>query len=113
MALARYDAAIEFTVTTDGPFPVRALGPALYVGQTAVIESEQVEGERYRFLAFEPDALEEGAPIALGWSARSTDRRETRFRFERPPHKGPAIGGTLRRAPDVRRMARTRRHLAK
>ena len=30
--------AVEFIVTTDGPIPGRALGPALYIGDTVVTE---------------------------------------------------------------------------
>src|SRR5262245_4144708 len=63
--------AVEFTVRTDRPFPVRALGPALYVGAAAVVECEAVELTLYRFVAFDPAALRRGAPIRLGWSGRA------------------------------------------
>jgi hypothetical protein len=83
-ALAKHEEAVEFTVTTDGPIPIRALGPALYVGETAVVESEEIEPTVYRFLAFDPAALEPRAPIRLGWSGQAPGRRRTKFRYEAP-----------------------------
>lgn len=64
--LTRYTRAIEFLITTDGPFPVRALAPVLYVGEVPVVESEGVSDNVYRFLAFEFDPLKENAPISIG-----------------------------------------------
>jgi hypothetical protein len=82
-ALADYEEAAEFRVRTSGPIPARALGPALFVGNVQVIESEQVEGDLYRFLAFDPDRLEPGAPIKWGWiNAPEEEQRETEFRYE-------------------------------
>ena len=82
-ALASYKEAAEFLVRTSGPIPARALGPALFVGDVQVVESEQVESDQYRFLAFDPDRLEPGAPISWGWiNAPEQQRRETEFRYE-------------------------------
>jgi hypothetical protein len=82
-ALADYKEAAEFRVRTSGPIPVRALGPALFVGSVQVIESEQVEGDLYRFLAFDLDRLESGAPIRWGWvNASEEEQRVTEFRYE-------------------------------
>jgi hypothetical protein len=78
------DEAVEFVVSTDAPIPVRALGPALYVGQTAVVESEEVEPNVYRFLAFDDDGLRKRAAISLGWSGDPDTRRRTTFRYEPP-----------------------------
>jgi hypothetical protein len=81
-ALARYREAMELLVTTSGPIPMRALGAALYVGDTAVVEMQRVDDTHYRFLAFDLDGLEEGAPISLGWTGdRPEDRHATRFRY--------------------------------
>jgi hypothetical protein len=83
-AYARYHEAIEFLVKTDGPLPpVTALTPVLYVGETAVIGCCAVGENVYRFLAFELDALEEGAPISLGWPDQPAEaRQQTKFRYE-------------------------------
>lgn len=80
---AEYDEAVEFLVRTDGPFPIRALSPVLYVGDEAIVEGEPVEKGTYRFLAFELDRLEPGAPITLGWPGQPPEvRKETDFRYE-------------------------------
>lgn len=74
--------AVEFVVRTDGPIPVRALGPALYVGETPVTEVTQVGANTYRFIAPTPQDLRQGAPISLGWSGQGPDSaRDTAFRF--------------------------------
>lgn len=80
---AKYDEAVEFLVRTDGPFPIRALSPVLYVGDEAIVEGEPAEKGAYRFLAFELDRLEPGAPITLGWPGQpAIARKETGFRYE-------------------------------
>jgi hypothetical protein len=82
-ALADYREVMEFLVRTSGPIPARALGPALFVGNVQVIESQQVEGDLYRFLAFDLDRLESGAPIRWGWiNAPEEEQRETEFRYD-------------------------------
>lgn len=81
--LTRYNEAIEFIVMTEGPIPIRALGPALFVGNEQVIESELLSEDTYRFLFFEIDRLEPGAPISWGWINDSQEqRRETGYRFD-------------------------------
>ena len=66
----------------SGPVPIRALGPALFVGETQVAEFEAVEDNLYRFHAFDHQRLERGAPIAWGWlDAPPDERKRTRFRF--------------------------------
>jgi|SRR5215813_13604466 len=75
--------AVEFEVRVSEAFPIRALGPALWVGEEA-LTSADVEGLTYHFFAFEPDRLKPEAPIALGWSSPSEPRKETRYRFAMP-----------------------------
>lgn len=70
--------AVEIVATTDGPIPIRNLGPVLYVGRAVVTECEQVEENRYRFLALEPEALQPGRPITLAWSGEPPPRRPSR-----------------------------------
>ena len=81
-AFAGVREAMEFLVTTAGPIPMRAVGAALYVGETAVVEMQRLDDTHYRFLAFDLDRLADGAPIALGWTGdRREERRPTEFRF--------------------------------
>jgi hypothetical protein len=81
--------AIEFVVRTERPIPIRALGPALWVGDVPVTESSEVQEGTYRFLALDPEALRRGAPITLGWTGRPPDR-STEARFFYPEDEPPA-----------------------
>jgi hypothetical protein len=76
------DQAVEITITTSDPFPERALGPVLFIGNTRATESERVGQNRYRFYVYEPEQLEDGAPIGVGWFGQR-DPRQTGFRFSR------------------------------
>jgi hypothetical protein len=81
--LAQYAEAIEFIVELDGPIPTRALGPALYIGDIEVHESERLNDTTWRFLAFDSDRLQIGAPISWGWMADPPQLRiPTQFRYE-------------------------------
>ena len=75
--------AIEFEVRLSEAFPIRALGPALWVGDEA-LTSADADGLIYHFFAFEPNKLESDARISLGWSSPSEGRKETRYRFAVP-----------------------------
>lgn len=74
--------AVELLICTETPIPSRALAPALFVGEVTLTESEDAGESCYRFFAFEPDRLVEGAPIALGWTMHGSPRRETGFRYQ-------------------------------
>ena len=76
--------AVEFELRISEPFPIRALGPALWVGDHAITSAEQVDELTYRFHGFELDKLRADAPITLGWSVPGERRRPTRFRFTMP-----------------------------
>lgn len=81
-SLSSSDDAVEFIVTTDGPIPIRALGPALYVGETAVTEVTEVGPNTYRFVAPTREGLERDAPISLSWTGQlPTDRERAIFRY--------------------------------
>jgi hypothetical protein len=75
--------AVEFEVKLSEPFPVRALGPALWVGDESLTSAES-DGLTYRFFAFEPDKLKPHARIALGWSSPTEARKDTGHRFSMP-----------------------------
>lgn len=75
--------AVEFVITTDRPIPIRALGPALFVGKTPVTETSPLRKKNaYRFLAFDPQSLKPGAPISLGWSGQPRGERKSQFVYE-------------------------------
>src|SRR6266446_5775232 len=75
--------AIEFEVRISEPFPIRALGPALWVGDEPLTSADS-EGLTYHFFAFEPDKLKRNAPISLGWSSPSEAHKETPYLFTMP-----------------------------
>jgi hypothetical protein len=80
--------AIEFLVETDGDVPVRAYGPALFVGGVEVNQSERIGPTTWRLLAFDYEHLTPGSPIKWGWmKAPASARASTRFRYkiERDP----------------------------
>jgi hypothetical protein len=82
-AYGAYREAIEFVVTYDGDFQTsRALSPILFVGAVPVGESEPLEENRIRFLAFHPEQLEKDAPIFVGWPGMPELQEETGFRYE-------------------------------
>jgi hypothetical protein len=75
--------AVEFVITTDRPIPIRALGPALFVGKTPVTDARPLRKKNaYRFLAFDPQSLKPGAPISLGWSGQPRGERRSQFVYE-------------------------------
>lgn len=82
-SLSRYDEAIEFIVETDQAVPTRAYGPALFIGNVEVNNSELIAENTWRFLHFEPKTLKPGAPISWGWMKDPKKRRiRTDFRYE-------------------------------
>jgi len=84
-ALPRPEQAIEFAVETDAPIPIRALAPVLFVGDTAVTEVRADDPTHYRFLALQPDALQDGAVLRLGWSGRApAEGQDIGARYEAP-----------------------------
>jgi hypothetical protein len=82
-SLSRYQQAIEFIAETDGPVPVRAYGPALYVGDVEVNQSERLDDTTWRLLSFESERLRPGSPISWGWMKDPPPvRQPTEFRYE-------------------------------
>lgn len=75
---------VEILVETDGPVPVRDVGPVLFVGDVPVTEVTADDERHYRFLALRPDELRAGAPMVLGWAGQTSDRVDTRARFAMP-----------------------------
>jgi len=77
--------AVEITVHTESPIPGRALSPVIWIGDTPVAEMEVVGPNQYRYYAFEPATLRDGAEIAFGWAevepGRAPQRIATNFRL--------------------------------
>ena len=61
------DEAIEFEVTTSAEFPIRALAPALFVGDVAVTESRRIGEGKYLFVSYGSREFDPGAPVSFGW----------------------------------------------
>ncbi len=79
----RHDAAIAFDVTTAEPFVARALGPAVFVGETPIVTFDLIGDNQYRFYAFVESELQVGAPITVGWIDTEPERRaHTGERFD-------------------------------
>ncbi len=78
--------AVEILVRTDGPLPVRAWSPAIFVGEVPVVAYEIGQPNSYRFFAYDMAALREGAPISLGWPQFPARKVKTQFVFR--------LGGT-------------------
>ena len=82
-SLSGHKQAIEFIVETDGVVPIRAYGPALFVGNVEVSNSELIGKNTWRFLHFEPESLKPGSPISWGWMKDPEQQRlRTEFRYE-------------------------------
>ncbi|HSF49530.1 MAG TPA: hypothetical protein VLA74_02115 [Nitrososphaeraceae archaeon] len=84
-SFSKYTQAIEFTVLTDNPIPIRALSPALYVGKIPATEGESLSENKYRFLAFEINKLQDNEPIYFAWQGDPEALRiKTRFTYKKP-----------------------------
>jgi hypothetical protein len=81
-ARSETDQAIEFRVTTTADFPIRALAPALLVGDLVVTESERIGERQYRFVAYGMPRFEDNAPISVGWVGSGVPEwKPTQFRY--------------------------------
>ena len=76
--------ATEIQVRTNSPIPIRALSPVLHVGSVVLTESEQIGENLYKFWAFEPNRLEDEAPISLSWTNTPNQQfQDSQFRYRR------------------------------
>lgn len=83
--LPRVESTVEFLVETDGPIPIRALAPVLYVGETPAASTAADDDTHYRFIVYEPSRLRADEPIALGWMGDApSERVDTGIRFTPP-----------------------------
>ena len=77
-----YREAVELIVQTSGEFPARAFSPALFIGDSPIIDYEVVGENLYRFYAFEFKKLKEDAPISIGWPQFPEQKKDTKLRFK-------------------------------
>ncbi len=80
--------AVEITIETSEPFLIRALNPALFVGDIALTATEGEGDRRYRFLAFQPDDLKPGEAISIAWNSPGAPRKATGFAYQPPAQRG-------------------------
>lgn len=94
---------VEILVHTDAPIPIRALSPALFIGDRQIAENETMGPNDYRFFVLDEKQLKPGAPILLGWvgtppSSTTGDKPDDRtFRYERPTKTLSEISLNLKR----------------
>jgi hypothetical protein len=67
---------IEVDIETDGEFPIAGTGPALFVGNVAIIDSTRVGERHYRFFAPTSLPLVRDAPLALGRAGSGVPTKE-------------------------------------
>lgn len=66
--LSKYKRAVEITITTDKPIPIRDVAPAIYVGDSPAGHFEKGKGtNEYKFYVFNFDKLKQGEIIRWGW----------------------------------------------
>lgn len=82
--LVTIEEAIEITIETDGEIPVRALSPALNVGQAQMVENEPVGTRGLRFFVTDGQALRDGAPISLSWVGQPAQGGKAKFHYRAP-----------------------------
>lgn len=74
---------VELEATFDGPLPGRALPPALFVGQVPVLpHGSAPDATIVRFASLQPNELEDGADITVGWFKDPPESRvSTGYRY--------------------------------
>ena len=80
--------AVEIVVQTSGRLPVVAIPAALFIGDIPITAHRPDGRHQYRFFAYEPQRLREGAAIALGWYDNPGSKVPSRFRYQ---PGGPAL----------------------
>src|SRR5881392_1803262 len=57
--VVEFSEGVEIAVRTTGEIPIRALSPALHVGDIEVAENEQLDATSYRFFVLDEERSEE------------------------------------------------------
>ncbi len=80
-----FDEGVVITIETDGEIPVRALAPALHIGEAELTESDQLDERTHRFFVLDESTLVPGDPIVLGWVGhRVKEAGSGDYRYEPP-----------------------------
>jgi hypothetical protein len=99
--LVSHREGVEILVRTEEPIPIRALSPALFIGDEQVVENEAMGPSDYRFFVPDEKRLKAGAPIRLGWvdtpPAAAKKGREKGFRYKPPTREVTELSLRLRR----------------
>lgn len=85
--VVEFHEGVEIHVQTNAEIPVRALSPALYVGEVQVAENERVSSAHYTFFVIDEEKLKDGAMITLGWAGVPGKRAKTNFKYQSPRAK--------------------------
>jgi len=78
---------VEILVQTNTEIPIRALSPALYIGEVEVAENEHVSKAHYKFFVLDEEKLKDGSMITLGWAGVPGKRAKTKFKYKSPRAK--------------------------
>lgn len=70
------DEAGEVEVQFEDDPPIRALAPAVWVGDVLLTEGSRVGEGRFVFIAPDPAALPRGGRVAVGWAGSGQPRPE-------------------------------------
>jgi len=75
---------IEIDVETDGDFAIAGTGPALFVGEVPIVDSEKLGPHRHRFFAPGSTTLPKDALLALGrvGSGAPQPEQKTKLRLQ-------------------------------
>ena len=89
---------VELQVQTDGEIPIRALSPAIFVGDTEIADNVTVDTTSHRFLVQDEQALSAGDEIRLGWVGQAPQKPARAaggkaFRYEPPTQTIDEPGG--------------------
>ena len=76
--------AVEIEIHVSEPFPIRAVGPVLWVGGEPLTVAENDGKTTYRFLSFQPETLKTEVPISLSWNVPGSPKKATTFHYQAP-----------------------------
>jgi hypothetical protein len=82
--VVEFHEGVEILVQTNDEILVRALSPALYVGEVEVAENERVSKAHYKFFVLDEEKLKDGSMITLGWAGVPGKRAKTKFKYRSP-----------------------------
>jgi hypothetical protein len=75
---------VEVEIHVSEPFPIRAVGPVLWVGGAPLTIAESDGKTTYRFFSFQPESLKADVPVSLSWNTPGSPKKTTAFRYQAP-----------------------------